>query len=140
MVDVGGGDQRTADLGGEALHRLVDLLLRRDAVALDLEVDVLRAEKTSIKLVQMGASVLVPPVDDRLARAQNQAALHTGHALGALGAGVRDIWASIDCGPPRRVERPLPIKDGQAVAVYATDYAGNIGTRTGQRTRHHRPR
>jgi hypothetical protein len=42
------------------------------------------------------------------------------------GAGVRDVWASIDGGPPRRVERPLPIKDEQAVAVYATDYAGNV--------------
>ena len=54
VVDVGGGDERAVELLRELLDRLVDLLLLGDAVALDLEVDVLGAEDLD-EVVEVGA-------------------------------------------------------------------------------------
>ena len=81
VVDVGGGDQRTAELCGEAPHRLVDLLLLGEPVALDLEVDVLGAEDPD-ELVDVGPRVLRATLDDAPARARLQAAGQAEHAVG----------------------------------------------------------
>ena len=57
VVDVGGADQRPAQLAGEADDPLVRLLLLVDAVLLHLEVDLLGAEGLD-QVVEVGAGVV----------------------------------------------------------------------------------
>ena len=57
VVDVGGADQRPAELAGEADDALVRLVLLGDAVLLDLEVDLLGPEGLD-QVVEVGAGVV----------------------------------------------------------------------------------
>ena len=66
VVHVTGADQRAADLAGDLHDPLVALLLRREAVLLDLEVDVVGAEDPQ-KVIGVGACVARPVVDQALA-------------------------------------------------------------------------
>ena len=81
VVDVGGGDERAADLLGDLRDLLVDLLLLGDAVALDLEVDVLGAEDLD-ELVDVLAGLLRAALDDAPGAAARQAAGERDHAVG----------------------------------------------------------
>ena len=81
VVHVGGGDERAAHLLRELRDRLVDLLLLGDAVALDLEVDVLRAEDLD-EVVEVGAGLREAALDDAPRAAGGQAAGERDDALG----------------------------------------------------------
>ena len=87
VVHVGGGDERAAHLPRELRDRLVDLLLLGDAVALDLEVDVLGAEHLH-ELVEVGARLRQPALDDAAAGAGGEAAGERDDALGVAGEAV----------------------------------------------------
>ena len=81
VVDVGGGDERAVELLRELLDRLVDLLLLGDAVALDLEVDVLGAEDLD-EVVEVGSRLGEPALDDPARGAGGEAAGERDDALG----------------------------------------------------------
>ena len=84
VVHVGGADERAAHLLGEALDRLVDLLLLRHAVVLDLEVDVLGPEDLD-ELVQVRAGLVEAALDDPARAAAREAARQRDHALAVAG-------------------------------------------------------
>src|SRR3954451_20293566 len=79
-MDVGGADQRAAQLPGDPHDALVGLPLVGDAVALKLEVDVLGAEYPD-ELVGVRAGVGGLVVDDSPAHSGLQAAGEGDHAL-----------------------------------------------------------
>ena len=81
VVDVGGADQRPAQLAGEADDPLVGLVLLGDAVLLHLEVDLLGAEGLD-QVVEVGAGVVGALFDQAAAEARLQAAGEDDHALG----------------------------------------------------------
>ena len=81
VVDVGGGDQRPAHLAGEADDPLVRLVLVGDAVLLHLEIDLVGAEGLQ-QIVEVGAGVLGPLLDQAPAEARLQAAGERDHPLG----------------------------------------------------------
>ena len=84
VVDVGGADQRPAQLAGEADDPLVGLVLLGDAVLLHLEVDLLGAEGLD-QVVEVGAGVVGALLDQAAAEARLQAAGEGDHALGVGG-------------------------------------------------------
>ena len=73
VVDVGGRDQRPAELARVAGDALVRLRLLGDPVLLDLEVDVVGAEDVD-EVVEVGAGVGGPLLDQAAAEARLQAA------------------------------------------------------------------
>ena len=81
VVDVRRRHQRPAHLGGEAPDRLVDLLLLGEAVALDLEVHLLRPEGLD-QLVEVRARLLGLALQDPLAAPRREAAGEADHAFG----------------------------------------------------------
>ena len=81
VVDVGGADQRPAQLAGEADDPLVGLVLLGDAVLLHLEVDLLGAEGLD-QVVEVGAGVVGALLDQAPAEARLQAAGEDDDALG----------------------------------------------------------
>ena len=81
VVDVGGGDQRPAELPGEADDPLVGLVLLVDPVLLHLEVDLVGAEGLD-QVVEVGAGVVVALFDQAPAEARLQAAGEDDDALG----------------------------------------------------------
>ena len=100
VVDVGGGHQRPAHLPGELRDRLVDHVLLGDAVLLDLEVDVLRPEHLH-ELVQVGARLVEPALDDPAAGARRQAAGEADHAVAVAGEQLQvDARACRGAAPP----------------------------------------
>jgi hypothetical protein len=68
VVDVGGGDQRPAELAGVADDPLVGLVLLVDPVLLHLEVDLLGAEGLD-QVVEVGAGVFRALFDQATAEA-----------------------------------------------------------------------
>ena len=81
VVHVAGADERAADLAGDPDDALVGLVLRGDAVLLDLEVDVLGAERLE-QVVGVRARLGVAAVDEAQAEARGEAAGERDHALG----------------------------------------------------------
>ena len=81
VVDVGGRDQRPAELARVADDALVRLRLLGDPVLLDLEVDVVGAEDLD-QVVEVGAGVGRALLDQPAAEARLQAAGERDHALG----------------------------------------------------------
>ena len=84
VVDVGGGDQRPAELLRDADDALVGLVLLGDAVPLDLEVDLLGTESLD-QVVDVGARVVRAVLHQPAAEARLQAAGERDHALGVCG-------------------------------------------------------
>ena len=84
VVDVGGADQRPAQLAGEADDPLVRLVLLGDAVLLHLEVDLLGPEGLD-QVVEVGAGVVGALFDQAAAEARLQAAGERDHTLGVRG-------------------------------------------------------
>ena len=81
VVDVGGGDQRPAELAGVADDALVGLRLLGDPVLLHLEVDIVGAEHLD-QVVEMGAGVVGALFDQATAKARLQAAGERDHTVG----------------------------------------------------------
>ena len=81
VVDVGGRHQRPAELARHLDDPLVRLLLLRDAVALHLEVDLVRAEGVD-EVVDVRPRVVGPVLDQPAAEARLQAAGEGDDALG----------------------------------------------------------
>ena len=117
VVDVGGRDERPAHLARELRDRLVDLLLLGDPVALDLEVDVLGAERLD-EVVEVRARVLragprrsggwrarrgSPRARSRRRRGARAAPCRRPACRGAGPRGSRRWRASSGCGSPRRL-------------------------------------
>ena len=72
--------RRAAQLAGDPHDSLVALVLRRQAVLLDLEVDVLGAEHAQ-QVIGVGARLLLAVLEQALAEARGQAARERDHAL-----------------------------------------------------------
>ena len=81
VVDVRRGDQRPAQLTGDADDPLVGLVLLRDAIALDLEVDLVAPEGLD-QIVDVRPRVVGAVLDEPTAEARLQAAGERDHALG----------------------------------------------------------
>ena len=81
VVDVAGTHQRPPDLAGNPHNPLVGLLLGCEAVLLDLEVDVVGAERLQ-HLVGVRPGIAIAPVQQRLAEARLQAAGQSDDTLG----------------------------------------------------------
>ena len=81
VVDVGGRDERPAELAGVADDALVRLRLVGDPVLLNLEVDVVGAEHLD-ELVEMSARVVGPVLDQPPAKPRLQTAGERDHAVG----------------------------------------------------------
>ena len=81
VVDVAGPDERPPELAGDPDDPLVGPLLLGEAVLLDLEVDVLGAERRD-QLLGVGLGLGGPPVEQVLAEARLQAAGERDHAFG----------------------------------------------------------
>ena len=73
VVHVGRADERAAELARDPHDPLVGLVLLGEAVALDLEVDVLGAEDLQ-QVVDVRARLVVAAVDEALAEARGEAA------------------------------------------------------------------
>jgi hypothetical protein len=90
VVDVARPHQAAAHLAGDRDDPLVALLLRRQAVLLDLEVDARGAEDTD-QVVGVGASLRAAVLEQPLAEARGEAARQRDDALGvALDLGQVD--------------------------------------------------
>ena len=85
VVDVGGGDERAADLAGDPHDVLVGHVLLGDAVLLDLEVDVVGAEDVE-QLVDVGAGLVDAAV--------GQAAGRSAPARQPVSAMMPSAWAA----------------------------------------------
>ena len=81
VVHVRGPHQRPADLARHLDDPLVRLVLLGDAVALQLEIDLIGAEDAD-QVVDVGAGVVGAVLDDAAAEARLQAAGQRQHALG----------------------------------------------------------
>ncbi len=81
VVHVAGADEAAADLARDLHDPLVALVLRREAVLLDLEVDVLGPEHAQ-QIVGVRARVLGAVLEQPLAEARGQTAGERDHALG----------------------------------------------------------
>ena len=81
VVHVGGADERPAELAGDLHDPLVGLVLLGQAVALDLEVDVLGAEDPQ-QVVGVRARLALLVGDQALAEARGQAAGEGDDPLG----------------------------------------------------------
>ena len=84
VVDVGGADQRPAELAGEPDDSLVRLVLLGDPVLLHLEVDLVGPEGLD-QIVEVGAGVVGALFDQTTAETGLQAAGEDDHALGVGG-------------------------------------------------------
>jgi hypothetical protein len=80
VVDVRGRHQRPAELLRRADDPLVRLLLLGDAVALDLEIDLLGAEGLD-QVVDVGAGISRTVLDQAAAEARLEAARERDHSL-----------------------------------------------------------
>ena len=80
-MDVAGTHERSADLAGNPHNPLVGLFLGRKPVFLDLEVDVVGAERLQ-HLVGVRPGIAVAPVQQRLAEARLQATGQSDDTLG----------------------------------------------------------
>ncbi len=80
VVDVGGADERLAELPGDPGDPLVRLVLLGDAVYLELEVDVLGPEDLQ-QVVDMGAGVVGTVLDEPPAEPRGEAAGQRDDAL-----------------------------------------------------------
>ena len=89
VVDVARPDQRPAQLARDLDDPLVGLILRGEAVLLDLEVHVVGAERLD-QLIRMGPGLRRPAVEQVLAEARLQAPGEHDHALG-VGRQLREI-------------------------------------------------
>ena len=136
VVHVGGGDERAAGLPREAPHRLVDLLLLGQAVALDLEVDVLGPEDLH-QLVEVRAGLLGLALDDPLARARGEAAREADDALGVLGqqlevhprlAAVQALEEAL-AGERREVAKPSSVAASSVRWLRSTLRSRTVGRR-----------
>ena len=128
VVDVAGAHEAAAHLAGYPDDPLVALVLRRQAVLLDLEVDVLRAEDPH-QVVGMGPGLLRFVLQQALAEARGQTARQRDHTarvlldLGEVDGRLSPLQALQEAGRGELDQVPVTLvvgrQQGQVVALGA---------------------